>query len=69
MTTVSDVTVTPGNPLAVNYTTAGDDAIVTVSFSADGVALGDVVAANVYGDENTVVSEGSHTIYWPAQAE
>ena len=44
-TTVNDVTVIPGDPVAVNYVTAGDDAIVTVSFSVDGVALGDAPAA------------------------
>ena len=68
-TTIPDVTVTPGNPVTVNYTTVGDDAIVTVSFSAAGVALGDVAAANVYGDVNMVVPAGAHTLYWPAQAE
>lgn len=68
-TTVSDVTVAPGNPVAVTYHTSGDDAVVTVSFSAGGEALGDAAAANVYGDVNKTVSAGSHTIYWPAQAE
>ena len=68
-TTVNDVTVIPGDPVAVNYVTAGDDAIVTVSFSVDGVALGDAAMANVYGDVNMVVPAGGHTLYWPAQAE
>ena len=69
VTTVSDVTVVPGNPVAVTYTTAGDDAVATVAFAVDGVSLSDAAAANVYGDVNVAVPEGSHTIYWPAQAE
>lgn len=68
-TVVSDVAVVPGDPVKVTYETSGEDAVVTVSFSVGGAALGDAAAANVYGDVNMVVSEGLHTIYWPAQAE
>lgn len=68
-TTVNDVTVIPGDPVTVTYTTAGDAAIITVSFSANDAAVPESAAANVYGDVNMVVSAGSHTLRWPAQAE
>ncbi len=65
-TMVDNVTVVPGNPVSVSYSTSGDDAIITVLFSADGEPLGDAAAANAYGDVNRVVPAGSHTLYWPA---
>ena len=67
-TTVTEPVVVPGDPVRVTYATTGDDAIVTVSFSADGQRVDDAVAANVYGDVNRVVPAGSHTIYWPVSS-
>jgi len=67
-TSVTSVSVTPGDPVAIAYATTGDDAVMTISLFADGRPLGDAAGANLYGDVNKIVSVGSHTAYWPAKS-
>lgn len=68
-TTVVSVAVVPGDPVKVVYETTGDEAVATVSFSADGEAVDPAQAANVYGDVNKVVPAGTHEIFWPIPVE
>lgn len=71
-TSVSDVTLTSnaaGNFVTVNYTLAGDDAIVTLDVVTNGVSVGGRAIRRVGGDVNRFVSAGERTIWWRPDAD
>ena len=64
-TTVTVTSVVSNGPgIKVNYTLAGDPAVVTLSLSSKGVSLPDADLASVGGDVNALIQPGERTIAW-----
>ncbi len=65
--TVTDVSVNAASRLVtVSYTLSGEDAIVTLGFTVDGVAVDPGLVGAASGDVNRLVATGARTIYWYA---